>query len=326
MTIMPVSPLTPGDHLPGNTGRPFAPVCFDPEQPVRFNAVLAERFEAELAADLAAMAAAGVIAPPDDLCDPDDPNGPRLLSEEDLYDDLPPMSAVDALDWELWAGAEQDEAERAMLRLNARDWVFLPPGAALAAALEPVRPQHESPIALIELAKAAARMISWAESIKASATASFYRQRRAQHANQQTGQPCPPRFDGSGRPIDPERSWAAEIGAALHLSTDTAARHIDTALQLTGPLTATHTALKTGALTWSKALSISEATRSLSDAAAQAVESHVLRRAATQTHANLRRSLRTQVAKYAAATEADRHRDAVTERTCKIVPLPDGMA
>ena len=198
----------------------------------------------------------------------------------------------------------------------------MPPGAALAAALEPVRPQCESPIALIELMKAAGRMVAWAESIKAAATASFYRQRKAQA----TELPRPSEIDSTGRPIDPEWSWAAEVGAALHVSKETAARHIDTALHLTGPLTATHTALRCGALTWPKALVISEATRTLPDTAAQAVEAHVLRRAAGQTHKNLRDSLRRQVAKHTAGDDADRHRAAVTERTCKIVPLADGMA
>jgi len=278
-----------------------------------------------VAAELAELEAAGALLPPDDLCDPDDPYGPAFLGEEDLYDELlppVPMSRVDAFEWEQWAGIDQDEAERAMLRREAPDWVFLPPGADLAAALEPVRPNNESPVALIELMKAAARMSAWAESIKVAAMASFHRQRKAQAAEL----PRPSATDSSGRPIDPERSWAAEVGAALRLSTDTAARHIETALHLTGPLTATHTALRCGALSWSKALRISEATRSLSDSAAQAVESHVLRRAPGQTHANLARSLRTQVAKHNAKAEADQHRDSVRDRTCKIVPLSDGMA
>ncbi|TCC15485.1 HNH endonuclease signature motif containing protein [Kribbella sindirgiensis] len=262
------------------------------------------------------------VDPPNDLYDPQDPHAPRFLSEEDLYDDLPPMSRVDGLEWELWAGVEQDEAEREMLRLKAPAWAFLPPGAALAAALESVRPQCESPVALIELMKAASRLVSWGESIKADAIASFVRQRKAQA----TEIPRPTQVDTAGRPIDPERSWAAEIGAALHLSTNTAARHIDTALHLTGTLTATHTALRCGALTWSKTLAISEATRALDDQSARAVEAHVLRRAAGQTNANLRKSLRTQVAKHNAAAEATGHRAAIADRTCKIVPLADGMA
>src|SRR2546426_11445842 len=86
---------------------------------------------------------------PDDMFDPDLDNP---------FDELPPMSRVDGLEWELWAGVEQDEAEREMLRRKAPAWVFLPPGAALAAALEELRPQCESPISLIEAMKAAARM------------------------------------------------------------------------------------------------------------------------------------------------------------------------
>ncbi|GAA1682675.1 hypothetical protein GCM10009745_28750 [Kribbella yunnanensis] len=265
--------------------------------------------------------------PPDDIYDNvfdvDDPEAPTVITEEDLYDDdLPPMSAVDQLEWELWASADQDEAERFMLRQSAPAWVFLPPGGDLAAALEQVRPQCLSPMALIEYLKATSRLASWAEALKAGSMASFFRQRKAQEAET----PRPEVIDSSGRPVDPERSWAAEIGAALHLSTNTATRHIETALHLTGPVAATMTALRTGALSWSKALAISEATRGLSDDDARSVEAHVLRRAPSQTNANLRRSLRSQVAKHQAATEADRHRAAVGERTCKIVPLPNGMA
>ncbi len=271
---------------------------------------------------LAGFEAVGALVPPDDLPDPQDPRPPRYVGEEDWYDDLPPMSRVDGLEWELWAGVEQDEAEREMLRLKAPAWVFLPPGAELAAALEELRPQCESPIALIEAMKAAARMEAWAAAIKTAAMASFCRQRKAQA----TEIPRPTQIDSSGRPIDPERSWTAEVGAALRLSTNTAARHIDTALHLTGTLAATHTALRCGALSVAKALAISEATRALPVEAAQAVEAHVLRRAPGQTHANLTASLRRQVAKYTTHDAADRHRAAVAERTCKIVPLADGMA
>ncbi len=257
--------------------------------------------------------------PPDDLIEiPDE----FEITEDDLYDDLPPMSKVDALEWELWSGVDQDEAEREMLRREAPAWVFLPPGAELAAALENVRPQCLSPMALIEFIKAAERLAAWSAAMKASGMASFYRQRKAEAAEVSR----PAAIDSSGRPVDPERSWAAEIGAALHLSTNTTVRHMETALHLTGPLGATLTAVRTGSLTWSKALAISESTRGLSDHDAQAVESHVLRRASSQTNANLRKSLRTQVAKHAAETEADRHRAATQERTCKIVPLANGMA
>ncbi|TCC19320.1 DUF222 domain-containing protein, partial [Kribbella speibonae] len=291
-------------------------------EPAWLTADLAAGMTAEVAAETAAIEAAGALTPPDDWPTSEDPGSLRFLGEEDLYDDLPPMSRVDGLEWELWAGVEQDEAEREMLRLKAPAWVFLPPGAALAAALEQVRPQCESPVALIELMKAAARMEAWAASVKAAAMASFWRQRKAQA----TEIPRPTQIDSSGRPIDPERSWAAEIGAALHLSTNTAARHAETALHLTGALSATHSALRRGALTWSKALAISEATRDLPDPAARSVESHVLRRAAGQTHANLNASLRRQVAKHTSYDDAERHRAAVAERTCKIVPLADGMA
>ncbi|MFG1911428.1 DUF222 domain-containing protein [Kribbella sp. NPDC048928] len=309
-------------------------VAIDPMQgePAWLTPAATGRMTAELSAETATIEAAGGLVPPADLCDPDGPDGaidPCFVDWQDPYDDmygdaygLPAMSRIDALEWELWAGAEQDEAERVMLRLKAPAWVSLPPGAELAAELDELRPGCESPVALIEAMKAAARMEAWAASIRTETMAAFVRQRKAQLDRI----PRPAQIDSSGRPIDPERSWTAEIGAALHLSKETAARHIDTALHLSGTLAATRTALRCGALSLAKALSISEATRSLSPDAARTVEAHVLRRAAGQTHRNLAASLRRQVAKHAAEEESDQHRQAVTERTCKIVPLPDGMA
>ncbi|MEV5966495.1 HNH endonuclease signature motif containing protein [Kribbella sp. NPDC051952] len=261
--------------------------------------------------------------------EPGDLAGPRFVSEQDVWDaELDALlgrdrvSRVDGLEWELWDGVEQDAAEREMLRQAAPDWVLLPPGGALASALEGTRPQAMSPMALIELMKAANRLCGWAESIKASAMASFYRQRRAEHSES----PRPTQLDSSGRPIDPERSWYGEIGLALGLSPNTVGPRVETALRLTSTLSATYTGLKCGALTWGKALAISEATSNLSDEAAQAVEAHVLKRAAKQTHKNLLVSLRRQVAKHTIHEAAEAHRAAVAERTCKIVPLADGMA
>ncbi|NEA35679.1 DUF222 domain-containing protein [Streptomyces sp. SID13031] len=259
------------------------------------------------------------------VCAPEDPEslgGPRLIDEVDVYGGFPPLSAIDALEWELWAGVEQDEAERTLLEAAAPAWVFLPPGPELAAALAQVRPQTLSPMALIELMKATARLTAWTESIRMSAMASFYRQRKAQAVEL----PRPSEIDSSGRPVDPERSWAAEIACALKLSAQTVSGHIDTALRLTGVLAATHSALRCGAISLSKAIAISDATRALDDASTRAVEAAVLQRAPSQSHANLRKSLRGQVAKYNAKNEADRHREAKATREVRIVPLADGMA
>ncbi|MEU4608661.1 hypothetical protein AB0F43_37205 [Kribbella sp. NPDC023972] len=274
----------------------------------------------------------GKVCVPDDLYLPEDldaPGGPRFVSEQDQWDaELDELlgrgrcSRVEDLEWEEWHGIDQDEAERALLRLDAPAWAFLPPGGDLAVALEETRPRTMSPMPLIELLKATTRQSGWTEALKVEAMASFYRQRQAEHAVS----PRPAQYDANGRPIDPERSWYAEIGLALGLSEQTVARRVATALRLTSTLRATHTALKCGALTWGKALAISEATADLPEQAAQAVEAHVLKRAAAQTHKNLLESLRRQVAKHRAAKEADEHRAAVADRTCKIVPLANGMA
>jgi hypothetical protein len=277
--------------------------------------------EQEFAAEVAALIESGLISVPEN---PEAPAGPTLVDETDFFDDGSSlqMSQVDALEWELWAGVEQDEAERLLLELKAPAWVFLPPGGELAAALEQVRPQTESPIALIELMKATARLTAWSEAIRMSAIASFYRQRQAQA----TEIPRPSEVDSHGRPIDPERSWVAEIAAALKIGPETASGHVDTALRLTSVLRATHAALRCGAISLSKAIAINDATRTLTVEQARAVEAHVLKRAPSQSHANLRRSLRKQVAYYDAKNEADRHREARAEREVRLVPLPDGMA
>jgi hypothetical protein len=276
---------------------------------------------ADLDAELDALDAAGLLIPPDD---PEAADGPALIDEADFYDtgDCYRMSRVEAFEWQEWAFVEQNEAERFLLERDAPSWVFLPPGAELAAALEQVRPKTLSPMALVELMKATARQTAWSESIRIEAIASFHRQRQAQSSDI----PRPSQIDTAGRPVDPERSWAAEIALALKVSPDTVGQQIDTALHLTSTLAATLSALRCGAIGLSKAIAISTKTRELTEAQARAVEAHVLKRAPGQTHANLLKSLGIQVAKYDAKNKADRHRKATDERCCKIVPLPDGMA
>ncbi|WP_410793919.1 hypothetical protein, partial [Kribbella sp. C-35] len=126
--------------------------------------------------------------PLDDAYVPDDlyhltgsevPDDQRFVAEEDALDaELDALlgrnrfSRVDELEWQEWDGVEQDEAEREMLRRGAPAWVFLPPGGALAGALEGTRPEAMSPMALVELMRAADRLIGWGEAIKAGATAS----------------------------------------------------------------------------------------------------------------------------------------------------------
>ena len=175
------------------------------------------------------------------------PDDARFVTEQDQWDaELDELlgrnrrSRVDDLEWDEWHGIDQDDAERALLALEAPPWVFLPPGGQLATALEDTCPQTMSPIALIELMKAATRQTGWIEALKAEAIASFIRQRRAEHATH----PRPTHYDTNGRPIDPERSWYAELALALGVTKETIARRATTALRLTGPLRATHTALQ----------------------------------------------------------------------------------
>ncbi|TDO52077.1 hypothetical protein EV651_11897 [Kribbella sp. VKM Ac-2571] len=104
--------------------------------------------------------------------DPELPVGPVVISEQDQLDaELDELlggkrySRVDEFEWQEWDGVELDAAEREMLRREAPAWVFLPPGGELAAALEQTRPEAMSPMALIELMKAADRLIGFGEAI-----------------------------------------------------------------------------------------------------------------------------------------------------------------
>jgi hypothetical protein len=278
--------------------------------------------EVDLAAELDARAAAGALLPPMDVEARDLSDGPMEISEMDFYDTASHrLSEVDALEWELFAAIDHDEAERFLLEDKAPPWMTLPPGGELATALERLRPTVESPIALVEVMKASGRLVAWAESIKIAAMASFYRQREAQAADIPR-----PVTDERGRPADPLRSAAAEIGAALRLAPSTTDSHISNALRLTSVLPMTYGALRCGAISLSKALTIAEATAHLPLEAQHDVEEKVLPRAPEQTQGALKAALRRAVARVDARREGKRHKDAVKERQCRLVPLADGMA
>jgi hypothetical protein len=237
-------------------------------------------------------------------------------------------SRVEQLEWELWSAELLADAEAFLLSERAPEWSTLPPGGALAAALEPVDCGTESPAALIEVMKAAVRLGAWVESVKLDAMASFYRQREAQA---ELFRPTPDdaetgRAPANGRPDDQLRSAAAEIAAALRLAPTTVMGHIGTAQRLTGPLHDTWSALRCGAITPAKARAVSEAVEHLPVAAQQSVQAKVLPRAPRQTQPQLRAALRRAVAKVDPRDHRRRHRDSLAERACRMRDLPDGMA
>lgn len=98
------------------------------------------------------------------------------------------------------------------------------------------------------------------------------------------------------------------------------------AVSLAGPLAATARALRLGEIDVLRTRAIVEATTSLEDAAAQAVETRILPRAPEQTLGQLRSSLaRAVLAADPTGAEA-RHEGAALDRRVVVTPLPDGMA
>ncbi len=278
--------------------------------------------QAAFAADLLAREAAGaLLAPPDPDEPPDEIFAPDWFDSYDLDDGLD--ARIAHLEWELYGAESQDEAEAALLADRAPAWMTSPPGGELAVALEQVRCRTETPTALIEVMKAAERLVGWAQSVKLDAMASFMAQRRGEAAAngwvRGTDQL-------TGRPMDPDRSAACEVAAALRLSPHTVGGHLETAERLARDLRSTRAALRTGVLTFPKALAVVESTAHLPDEAQQQVEQRVLPRAGTQTQTQLRASLRRAIAQVDPRDHAERHRAAIADRACRKHPLPDGMA
>lgn len=117
-----------------------------------------------------------------------------------------------------------------------------------------------------------------------------------------------------------------EVAAALHLSGVAAQRRVDVARDLCTRLPATLAALSAGEISYLHAVAIAEATRDLDQPALAAVEDRVTGRAASQTVAELRRSVTRAVLAADPARAATAHQRAVAQRTVQAWPMPDGMA
>jgi hypothetical protein len=117
-----------------------------------------------------------------------------------------------------------------------------------------------------------------------------------------------------------------EVGAALHLSPNTAYDRTRIAAELTGRLPATLAALAEGRISYWQARSMAEAVRELSDEHAAMVESRVLAHADGRTAAETRRALARAVLAVDPVGAAGRHTKAHKERAVSLQPLPDAMS
>jgi len=127
-------------------------------------------------------------------------------------------------------------------------------------------------------------------------------------------------------PSDADR-WAREdVSCALRLSSVTAADRLAVADALTHRLPATLAALERGEIGYLHAMSLAEASYSLDDAAVAVVEQRVLPRAAEQTVAQFRASVRRAVASANPSRIEDQRAEAMLERRVCVTPRDDGMA
>ena len=117
-----------------------------------------------------------------------------------------------------------------------------------------------------------------------------------------------------------------EVAAALRLSCATAQRRIDVARSLTARLAATGRALAAGTISYWHAASLAEAVEKLDPATTALVEARVLAKAAGQTVAEFRRSVRTAVLACDPVGAEERHERAKAQRHLAVFPGDDAMA
>lgn len=189
----------------------------------------------------------------------------------------------------------------------------MPPGPSLAGLLASVDLQGCSPAQLVGVAAAAVRLASWAASVEAAATTALTE--RVQQ------------FRGVGpRPdqVAPEEMAATELGAGLSLSPAAARLRVELARSLQR-LPLTRAALAAGDIDLTRARAVADHTDRLDERAAALVEARVLPRAAEQTAAMLRASLRRAVIAVEPVLAEERAAAAATERGVWHEGLPDGL-
>ena len=180
------------------------------------------------------------------------------------------------------------------------------PGPALAGALAGLDPAGLDGDTRVDLIRAWARLAAWVDAQQQVALAAVVA------ATEDCG------LDG-----DDARH---EVGVALRLSPGSAYDKVQRAVALTGPLTDTLAALRRGEISGLQATTIADMVEHLDDTVAATVQARVLARAAEQTLAELKRSLRRAVIAADPDGAAARADAARAERTVGRSALDDGMA
>ncbi|RZS82911.1 uncharacterized protein DUF222 [Motilibacter rhizosphaerae] len=171
--------------------------------------------------------------------------------------------------------------------------------------------------ARLALVQACARVEAVAAAVKAELVASAYGQ-----ITTATAETVPGAARGGGA----EASAQAEMALALRMTERGTAAMVDGAVLLTSRHPGTRWLLTEGHLSPAHARVVVDEASVLADEDIPALEAAVLRRAPERTVSELRRDVRRAVAKLDPRGAAERHADAVQQRSVRVTPLPDGMA
>lgn len=178
------------------------------------------------------------------------------------------------------------------------------PGPRAVAALATVEPPALGEVDQVRLLRAWERQARWVAARQSAALAAVA---------------------GSPTCLEEDELAAAEVGTALRLAPRTAARRIDVARQLAGPLTDTAAALERGEISMLHAATLAEETEDLADAMAQAVQAQMLPRAERAPVGRFRAAVRRAVATADVVGTEVRAAAAVPNREVQTWAEADGM-
>lgn len=187
-----------------------------------------------------------------------------------------------------------------------------PPGAGLAWVVEGCAAGALTDHGLVEMMRAAQRLVSWSMARQLAAMAELDRRRTAQAHER-----------GSSTQVAAEM-MVCEVAAALTVSDAIAAIRAAVAWKLDGPLAATRHALEQGRIDFDKARAICDAVTGLRPQITALVERGALEQAERLTLAQLRPLLRTLVAHADPHEAAERKTKAVAGRRLELRPTGEG--
>ncbi|HKA69486.1 MAG TPA: DUF222 domain-containing protein [Actinomycetes bacterium] len=184
----------------------------------------------------------------------------------------------------------------------------LPPGAALACALETIDPAGVSDFALVDVIAGCERLSAWASAVQAAAIAEL------------AGRAV---FDG--RRIQARRLAGMEVSARLRLSPSTGEHRVVVAQTLALTLPATLGALHDGVIDYRRAVVLAEAALGLSAEQARRVEALTLPQAGQRTLSRHRAAVERAVLEVDPRGAAEQHELAAAGRRVDFFAQPAGM-